>query len=159
MLTGICYHDRMMTDKVTKQKRLNAEYRPLANPQQFNKFLAGEGALSNRTELADQFEYDWHARKLTFEQHFRGHILMQATAYQSTHDYQWAAANDVLFASNGAAVDISVSGLAQANRNRPLEPYVVMMQQVMDAVAGLPYRKLRALDKKTWQGITVSPNC
>lgn len=29
-----------------------------------------------------------------------------------------------------------------------------MLQQVMDTVARLPYRKLRALDKKTWQGIT-----
>jgi len=144
----------MMTDKVTKPKRLNAEYRQLANPQQFNKFLSGDGALSNRAEIADQFDYDWHARKLTFEQHLRGQILMQATAYRSTHDYQWAAANDPLFASHGAAVEISVSGLAQANRNRPLEPYVLMMQQVMDAVAGLPYRKLRALDKKSWQGIT-----
>jgi hypothetical protein len=148
MLTKICYHDRMMTDKPTKTKRLNAEYRQLANPKEFNDFLAGGGALSNRAKIADQFEYDWHARKLTFEQHFRGQVLMQATAYQSTHDYQWAAANDLLFASSGAAVEISVSGLAQANRNRPLEPYVVMMQQVMDPVVALPYRKLRALDKR-----------
>ncbi len=69
-------------------------------------------------------------------------------------DHQWAAAHDPLFATCGAAVQISVSGLAQANRNRPLAPYVVCMQQVMDAVARLPYRKLRALDKETWQGIT-----
>lgn len=111
-----------MTDKVTKAKRLNAEYRQLANPQQFNKFLSGGGALSNRAEIADQFEYDWHARKLTFEPHLRGQILMQATAYRSTHDYQWAAANDPLFASHGAAVEISASGLAQANRNDHWNP-------------------------------------
>ena len=45
------------------------------------------------------------------------------------------------------------SGLAQANRNRPIDPLVVLLQQVMDAVANLPYRRLRALDKETWQGI------
>ena len=78
---------------------------------------------------------------------------MQATAYRSTRDHQWAAENDALFLANGAGVEISVSGLAQANRNRPLEPYLAMMQAVMAAVANLPARKLRALDKKTWQGI------
>jgi hypothetical protein len=31
---------------------------------------------------------------------------------------------------------------------------VVLLQQVMDTVARLPHRKLRALDKETWQGIT-----
>lgn len=123
------------------------------NPQQFNDFLDGGGSLVNRYDVAGRFDYDWHARKLTFNTHFHGHVLMQATAYQSTRDHQWAAENDVLFAANGAAVDISVSGLAQANRQRPIEPYLVFMRQVMDAVASLPHRKLRALDKETWQGI------
>ena len=61
--------------------------------------------------------------------------------------------NDALFLANQAGTDISVSGLAQANRNRPLEPLLILMQQVMDTVADLPHRKLRALDKRTWQGI------
>lgn len=100
-----------------------------------------------------QFDYDWHARKLHFESHFRGHLLMQMTAYTSTRDHQWAAQNDPLFAASGAGVEISVSGLAQANRNRPLGPLVGLLQQVMNAVAHLPHRRLRALDKETWQGI------
>jgi hypothetical protein len=91
--------------------------------------------LANRDQIADRFDYDWHARKLHFDTHFQGHILMQATAYESTRDHQWAAANDPLFMANGAAVDISVSGLAQANRNRSLEPYLVLMRQVMIAVS------------------------
>ena len=143
-----------MTKQRTKQQT-KSEYRQYVNPKQFNQFLDGQGAMSNRAEIADQFDYDWHARKLRFDQHFRGQVLLQATAYQSTRDQQWAAANDPLFAACGAAVEISVSGLAQANRNRPLEPYVVLMQQVLDAVAHLPYRKLRALDKETWQGLTA----
>lgn len=143
-----------MTKQRTKQQS-KAEYRQYVNPKQFDQFLDGQGALSNRAEIADQFDYDWHARKLTFEPHFRGQVLLQATAYESARDQQWAAANDPLFAACGAAVEISVSGLAQANRNRPIEPYVVLLQQVLEAVANLPHRKLRALDKETWQGITA----
>ena len=155
MLTLTCYHESMMTEKTTKQRKAaKPDYRQFVNPKQLNQFLEGGGALSNRQEIAEQLGYNWHARKLEFETHFRGHVLLQATAYESTRDHQWAAAHDPLFATCGAAVQISVSGLAQANRNRPLEPYLVCMQQVMDAVARLPHRKLRALDKKTWQGIT-----
>jgi hypothetical protein len=145
----------MMTEKETKQRQAaKPAYRQFVNPKQFNQFLDGRGVLHNRHQIAEQFGYNWHARKLKFEPHFRGHVLLQATAYESTRDHQWAAAHDPLFATCDAAVQISVSGLAQANRNRPLEPYVVCMQQVMDAVARLPHRKLRALDKETWQGIT-----
>jgi hypothetical protein len=133
--------------------KLKPEYRALANPKQLRKFLDGRGVLANRQQVAEHFDYDWHARQLTFESHFRGHLLMQATAYDSTRDHQWAAANDPLFIANGAGVQISVSGLAQANRKRPIEPLVILVQAVMQAVANLPARKLRALDKQTWQGI------
>lgn len=141
-----------MSDK--KPQPMNTEYRPLANPKNFEQFLSGGGVLSNRQEIADQFGYDWHARKLKFESHIRGHVLMQATAYKSARDHQWAASHDKMFAANGAGVEIGVSGLTQANQNRPIEPYVLLMQQVLDAVADLPHRRLRQLDKETWQGIT-----
>ena len=88
------------------------------------EFFNGQGVLAKRQEVADPFNYDWHARQLNFEQHFRGLVLMQATAYRSTRDHQYAAENDVLFHANDAGVEISVSGLAQANRNRPLEPFL-----------------------------------
>ena len=144
-----------MTEETDNQRQSpKPEYRQFVNPRQFKQFLDGNGILSNRDQVAEQFDYDWHARKLLFDAHFQGHVLMQATAYESTRDHQWAAKNDVLFAANGAAVGISVSGLAQANKERPIEPYVLLMQQVMEAVARLPHRKLRALDKDTWQGIT-----
>jgi len=133
--------------------KLRNEYRTLANPKQMREFLDGKGILAKRREIAEQYNYDWHARKLSFEQHFRGLVLMQVTAYRSTRDHQRAAENDVLFHANGAGVEISVSGLAQANRKRPLEPYLVMMQAVMSAIENLPARKLRILDKQTWQGI------
>ena len=122
--------------------QLAPEYRNHMNPQQFDAFLDGDGALDNRQVVADAFDYDWHVRKLTFAPHFRGHVLMHATAYQSTLDHQWAA-NDPLFAACGAAVEISVSGLAQANRTRPLAPLQVLLQQVLDAVADLPDERRR----------------
>lgn len=75
------------------------------------------------------------------------------TDYTSTHDHQWAAQNDPLFEACGANVDISVSGLAQANKNRPLAPVLGLLRQVMTAVAQIPHRQIRDLDKETWQGI------
>ena len=134
-------------------RKLKPEYRKLTHATQFERFLDGDGALTDRDHIAQRFDYDWHAHKLTFAPHFRGHVLMQTTDYRSTRDHQWAAQHDPLFTACGANVEISVSGLAQANRKRPLEPLVVMLQQVMDAVADLPHRRLRALDKQTWQGI------
>lgn len=136
-------------------KEVKAEYRKLANPRKFNETVDGNGALVNQNALAERFGYDWHARRLFFESHFRGHLLMQMTAYTSTRDHQWAAQNDPLFAAAGAGVEVSVSGLAKANRERPIEPLVILLQQVMDAVARLPHRRLRALDKETWQGIVT----
>ena len=135
------------------KKPLKPEYRSLADPVQLKEFVDGQGVLANRQDVAEAYGYDWHARKLDFETHFRGHVLMQATAYTSTRDQQWAADNDGLFQAAGAAVEISVSGLAQANRNRPVMPLVELLQQVMDAVSRLPSRRLRALDAQTWQGI------
>ena len=135
------------------RKRLKAEYRALANPRQLKRFMDGNGSLANRGEIAELYQYDWHARKLKFETHFRGLILLQATAYRSTRDYQWAAENDPLYLACGAGVEISVAGLAQANRDRPLGPMLELAQQVLTEVGNLPHRRLRALDKETWQGI------
>jgi hypothetical protein len=134
-------------------KELHTEYRPLANPKQLNRFLDGNGALANRDEMADRFDYDWHARKLKFEPHFRSQVLLHITNYTSAHDLQWAMREDPLFEATGVHIGISVPGLTQANAQRPLEQYLVMLQQVMDAVARLPYRRLRRLGKKTWQSI------
>ena len=135
------------------RRSLKAPYRQLENSRRFQDFLQGQGILSNSEQVAEQYEYDWHSRKLSFTAHFNGHVLMQATAYQSTRDHQWAAEHDPLYAACNADVDISVSGLAQANRQRPIAPVYQLLRQVMAAVGNLPHRRLRALDKETWQGI------
>jgi hypothetical protein len=133
--------------------KLHAEYRQLANPRQFNRFLNGGGVLANRDEVADRFDYDWHARKLKFEPHFRSQVLLHLTNYSSARDLQWAMREDSLFEATAVRVEISVPGFTQANARRSLEPYLVLLKQVMDAVARLPHRRLRRLGKKTWQSI------
>ena len=132
---------------------MKAPYRQLENSRRFQDFLQGQGLLSNREQVAAEYAYDWHSRKLSFTEHFNGHVLMQATAYESTRDHKWAADHDPLFAACNAAVDISVSGLAQAHRQRPIAPVYQLLRQVMAAVGNLPHRRLRALDKETWHGI------
>jgi hypothetical protein len=132
-----------MTNQIEEvvMKKVEAEYRQLANPEIFSRAIEENGVLANRNVLAEQFGYDWRARKLDFESHFRGHLLMQMTAYTSTRDYQWAAQNDPLFAACGAGVEISVSGLSQANRDRPLGPLVGL--EICLVPWGLPAKPLR----------------
>lgn len=134
---------------------LSAPYRHLAHPKAFDAFLDGAGALANRSELAQASNYDWHARKLDFERHFRALVLLHVTNYSSSRDLTWAAENDLLFRALKADFDISVCGFGQAMRKRPLEPYWQMLTQVMQAVSNLPQKRLRGLDSKTWRGITA----
>lgn len=117
--------------------------------------MNGQGALANRTELAEAHHYDYRARKLTFEPHFQALVLLHATNYESARDLVWAAENDRLFAAHGAAFDISVPGFTQANRDRPLAPFITMLQQVMQTVAQLPHRRLRNVKKETWREIVA----
>jgi hypothetical protein len=55
--------------------------------------------------------------------------------------------------SLGAGFEISVPGLTTANAQRPLEPFLEMLSQVMDMVARLPHRRLRALNSDKWRQI------
>lgn len=141
------------TDEVRAIADLAPEYRQLADPQHFRAFVNGQGALANREELAEEHHYDYRARKLTFEPHFHALILLHATNYESGRDLVWAAEHDKLFAANEAAFDISVPGFSQANKDRPLAPFIEMLQQVMHAVSNLPHRRLRGIKKETWREI------
>ena len=44
-------------------KGTKTEYRQLASPNVFNEAIDKAGVLSNRDELAEQSDYDWHARE------------------------------------------------------------------------------------------------
>jgi hypothetical protein len=54
---------------------LQSSYRSLANPTEFEDFLSGNGALSERDVWAEEVGYDHRARKLDFERHFRALVL------------------------------------------------------------------------------------
>ena len=59
-----------MTEETDNQRQSpKPEYRQFVNPRQFKQFLDGNGILSNRDQVAEQFDYDWHARKLLFDAH------------------------------------------------------------------------------------------
>lgn len=45
--------------------KLKPEYRALANPKQMRKFLDGQGILADRQQVAEHFDYDWHARTIS----------------------------------------------------------------------------------------------
>jgi|GEM_PF-4390843 len=47
--------------------KLKPEYRRFVSRKRMNQLLDGQGVLANRQEIADRFNYDWHARKLKFE--------------------------------------------------------------------------------------------
>lgn len=133
--------------------KLHAAHRDLADPRAFQDFLDGAGALADRAAHAEAYDYDWHARKLDFERHFRALVLLHVTRYESARDLTWAAEEDLLFQALQADFDISVSGFCAAMRSRPIEPYWHMLQAVMQAVGQLPHQRLRGIDSETWQRI------
>jgi hypothetical protein len=51
--------------------KLKPEHRALANPIELRKFPDDKGVLADREQVAEHSKYDWYARKLTFESHFR----------------------------------------------------------------------------------------
>ncbi len=132
---------------------LHAPYRDLADPKAFNEFLNGAGALANRDVHAEAYDYDWHARKLDFERHFRALVLLHVTRYKSARDLTWAAEEDMLFQALQADFDISARGFGDAVRGRPIEPYWHLLNQVMQAVSQLPHQRLRGIDSQTWRRI------
>lgn len=132
---------------------LHAPYRDLADPRTFEEFLDGAGALTNRGDHAEAYDYDWHARKLDFERHFRALVLLHVTRYESARDVTWAAEEDLLFQALQADFDISVRGFGAAMANRPVAPYWHLLRQVMQAVGRLPHQRLRGIDSQTWRRI------
>ena len=51
--------------------RLRAGFKHLASPKQFTQFLGNGLSQEDRQELAESYNYDYHARKIKFEPHFR----------------------------------------------------------------------------------------
>lgn len=135
---------------------LQPSYRSLANPSEFEDFLSGNGALSERDAWAEEVGYDHRARKLDFERHFRALVLLHTTdrtSRTSGRDLSAAAREIPLFKAVKSDFDISVAGFGDAMADRPIEPYWRMLSRVMEEVKTLSRQRLRGIEAETWEQI------
>jgi hypothetical protein len=135
-------------------RRVRPKYRDLVSPRNFERFLNDVIPSERRAELADRFDYDWHAHTLFFEPYFRALVTRQFVG-GSLNDLQYGMAHDPLYAAHGAKLDISVAGLSKANANRPVEPFLHLLGDVLQAIGQLPQsgKVLREVDTPTLTGI------
>jgi hypothetical protein len=135
-------------------RRVRPKYRNLVSARNFERFLNGTIPPERRAELADRFDYDWHAHKLFFELYFRALVTRQFTG-GSLNDLQYGMAHDPLYAAHGAQLGISVAALSKANANRPVEPFLYLLGDVLQAIGKIPKsgKILREVDTATLKGI------
>ena len=133
---------------------LDAPYRSLANPTEFENFLSGNGALADRAAWAEAADYDHRVRKLDFERHFRALVLLHTTDRTSARDLSEAAKEAPLFKAVRSDFDISVAGFGNAMADRPIEPFWHMLERVMRTVKDLEHQRLRGIDAETWDRVT-----
>ena len=133
---------------------LDAPYRSLTNPTEFENFLSRNGALADRAEWAEAAEYDHRVRKLDFERHFRALVLLHTTDRTSARDSSEAAKEAPLFRAVKSDFDISVAGFGDAMADRPIEPFWHMLKRVMQTVKDLEHQRLRGIDAETWDRVT-----
>jgi hypothetical protein len=135
-------------------RRVRPKYRDLVSPRNFEQFLNSVIPPERRAELADWFDYDWHAHKLFFEPYFRALVTRQFTG-GSLNDLQYGMAHDPLYAAHGAKLEISVAGLSKANANRPVEPFMYLLSDVLQVIGKIPNsaKILRQVDSTTLRSI------
>ena len=135
-------------------RRVRPQYRDLVSPGNFDRFLNGVIPPERRAELADRFEYDWHAHKLTFEPYFRALVTRQFIG-GSLGDMKYGMAHDPLYAAHGAKLEISIPALSNANANRPVEPFMLLLTDVLLAIGKIPKsgKVLRQVDAVTLKEI------
>lgn len=135
--------------------KLDPAYRDFYNPLNFLEFLNTTLSEDQRAYVASLFGYDYHARKIFFEPYFRALILLSCTQDQSLRDLGSSVNDDPLYARHGAQLEVSTSALSQANANRPVEPFLLLLQTVLEAIDRLPHsaKVLRRVDSETLAGI------
>ena len=70
---------------------LKPGYKQLASPKGFKQFIDIGISEEERQAIADTYDYDFHARKIKFEPHFRALLLQQCTEPDSLRDLLTAA--------------------------------------------------------------------
>jgi len=135
---------------------LKPAFRQLASPKQFNQFIDVGISEEERQAIADVYGYDYHARKIKFEPHFRALLLQQCTEPDSLRGFGDAVNNDILYKACGADMEVSVAALSKAHSKRPVEPYIEVLNRVIAAIGHIPKmgKVLREVDSKTLEGIS-----
>ncbi len=136
-------------------RRVRPKYRDLVNPKNLGRLLDDVLPPSRRAEAADRADYDWHAHKLTFEKHFKALIVRQFKG-GSLNTLAYDLKHDPLYALHGAKVEISAAGLSKAHANRPIEPYLELLDEVLRRVnqRSVADKVLGAVDQVTLKAIS-----
>ena len=136
--------------------RLRPAFKHLASPKHFSQFINNGISKGGKQAIADAYGYDYHARKITFESHFRALILHQCTEAKSLRGLGDAINNDILYNACGAHMDVSVAALSKAHSRRPLEPFIDILNRVITSIGGIPKygRVLRDVDSEVLQGVS-----
>ena len=110
-----------------RQQKRGGKRRPVANhlkavmgPRNVGQALDQAVPPRRRREIAQQSGYDAQAQKLTFEPYLRA-LLVRQIVGGSLHDLQHGMAQDALYATHGARLEISVPALSKANAHRPAQ--------------------------------------
>ena len=135
--------------------RLRAGFKHLASPKQFTQFLGNGLSQEDRQELSESYNYDYHARKIKFEPHFRSLVLHQCTEAESLRGLGDAVNNDILYQACGANMDVSVAALSKAHAKRPLAPFIDILNEVITSIGNIPKsgKILRDVDSEVLDGI------
>jgi hypothetical protein len=94
-----------------------------------------------RQKIAEEYDYDYRARKVHFEPHLRAWILLQLSKDETLRDMQSAVNADPLYRLLGAGMDVSLGGLSEAHQNRPYEALIEILQRVLADVERIPKSK------------------
>lgn len=135
-------------------RSLMPAYREFYNPANIDSLLQPiPRNLLN--QLAEDFEFDKWARKITFQPYFRMQLLLALTRYQTLSELQEALRRDPLFQRLGARMDVSVSALAQVPGQRGSAVFEEVLDHVLPLVGELPHtaRRGRALTTATLRSI------
>jgi hypothetical protein len=94
-----------------------------------------------REEIADQYDYDYRARKIFFEPHLRAWVLFQLTNDETLRDMHAAVNEDPLYQALGAGLDVSIGALSEAHQKRPYEAMMAILQRVLADLNRIPKDK------------------
>jgi len=131
------------------------EARPLANHCEFNRYL-NPISEQRRQHIVESTGYNHRARKIFFEPYFRGLLIFTWTKGICTlRDLRRYFNDDPLYAVLGAHIDASLSSFSDANAKRPVTPFLMILDDVLDQLQKVPtrYRALTQIEAQDLEQI------